>query len=126
MRFEGKELVDTGVVDEDVETAEGLSRCRDELADVSGVGQVGLHGDGFATGGLNALDEGFGGSGAAGVVDDNRGSVGGETLRDGRSYSFGGAGNESDFAMKICHLCLSLLRLVSRCAGVAGRCVAAS
>jgi hypothetical protein len=63
--FDRKELIDAGVVDEDVETAEGFSRRRDELADVGGVGQVGLDGHGFAAGGLNALGESFGVGGAA-------------------------------------------------------------
>jgi len=91
--FQGKELVHAGVVDEDVDTTEGLGCCGDEFGDVSGIGEVGLHGDCFAAGGLDAFDEGFGGLGAAGVVDDDGGSVCGETLGDGCTDSLGGAGD---------------------------------
>ena len=73
--FERKKLVDAGVVDEDVEAAKGLGRGGDELGDLGGIGKVGLHGDGLASGGLDAFDKGFSGSGAAGVVDDDGGAV---------------------------------------------------
>ena len=101
--FEREELVDAGVVDEDVEAAEGLGGLRYELGDLGRIGQVGLHGDGLASGGLYSLDEGFGGSSTARVVDHDGGSVGGETLGDGGAYSFGGAGYEGNFSLKIGH-----------------------
>src|SRR5258708_21777319 len=67
--FQWEELVDAGVVDEDVETAEGLDRRGDELGGLIWFGQIGLDGYGLAAFGLNALGERFGGGGAARVVD---------------------------------------------------------
>ena len=101
--FERKKFVDAGVVDEDVEAAKGFGRRGDELGDLGGIGQVGLHGNSLAGCGLNLLDKCLGGGGAAGVVDYHRGAVCGEALRNGRSYSFRGPGDECDFTLKIGH-----------------------
>ena len=46
--LERGELVDAGVVDEDVELAERLLRLGEEPPDVGLLGDVGLHGDGLA------------------------------------------------------------------------------
>lgn len=101
--FEWKELVDAGVVDKDVEAAESLGCRGDELAYFGRIGQIGLDGDGFTAGGLDPFDEGFSGSGAAGVVDDDGGAVRGQTLCDGCSYAFRGASYDCDFTFKIGH-----------------------
>src|SRR5260221_1088443 len=60
--FDGQELVDAGVVDQDVEVAEVLDGCVDEALSLSGLGHVAMDGDGFATGGRDGGDHSIGAS----------------------------------------------------------------
>ena len=103
MAAEGLEVVDAGVVDEDVELAEGVLGLGEEAGDVGGFGDVCLHGDGLAALGLDVGDDGVGAGLAAGVVDDDRGALGGEMLGDGGTDALGGACDHCDFACKIAH-----------------------
>ena len=49
--FDRRELVDAGVVDQDVEAAELLDGCVDDALRLGGLGDVAADGDGFAAGG---------------------------------------------------------------------------
>ena len=57
--FERAELIDAGVVDEDVDGAELLDDLADERTDGIGIGHVGLDGDGFAASLLDLGDDFF-------------------------------------------------------------------
>jgi hypothetical protein len=50
--FDGAELVDAGIVDQDADGSQFAGDFGDERADGFGIGQVGLDGDGLAAGGL--------------------------------------------------------------------------
>ena len=102
--FEGRELVDAGVVDQDVELAEGLDGGVDDGLRVGGLGDVSVDGDGLAAGLGDGVDDGVGAGLAGGVVDDDGGARGGEGLGDGGSDALGGAGNDGDFSCKFAHL----------------------
>ena len=78
--FEGAELVDAGVVDEDVELAVVLDGGVDDGLRVGGLGDVALDGDGFAAGLGDGVDDVVGTGFVGGVVDDDGGACGSERL----------------------------------------------
>src|SRR5271167_2095671 len=65
------ELVDAGVVDEDVEAAEVLDRRVDKALGLGGVGHIGAYGDGFATAGGDGGNYSIRASLAGGIIDDD-------------------------------------------------------
>ena len=67
------------------------------MLDFGGLGDVGLHGDGLASGGGDLRDDLVGAGLAGGVVDDDRRAFGGEVLGDGGADAFGGSGDDGDF-----------------------------
>ena len=80
--FQRLELIDAGVVDQDVEPAEGFFGFGEETADVGLIGEVGLHGDGLAAVALDLTHNAVGTVLARAVVDDDGGALGGEVQRD--------------------------------------------
>ena len=67
--FNGSELIDAGVVDEDVEAAIVLDGCVDDALRFSGLGDVSADSDGFAAGCGDGGDDDVGTSLAGGIVD---------------------------------------------------------
>ena len=102
--LDGGELVDAGVVDENVETAEVLDGRVDDALGFGGLGDVAADGDGLATGGGDGGDDGFGAGLAGGVVDDDGCAFGGERLGDGGADTLGCAGDDCDFACELAHI----------------------
>jgi hypothetical protein len=86
-----------GVVDDDVEAAEGLFGLGEKPGDVGGFADIGLDGEGLAAGGGDAGDDLRGGGGVARVVDDDGRAFGGEAGGDGGADAAGGTGDEGDF-----------------------------
>src|SRR5437879_12834009 len=70
--FERRGLVNSGVVDEDVEPAECPLRLGEETLDVCLLRDVCLHRNGLAASAYNLRDQVVGALLARGVVDDNR------------------------------------------------------
>ena len=92
----GRELIDAGVVDEDVEPAEGLFGFGEETVDVGLFGDVALDGDGFAALGGDFGDDFVRAGLAGGVIDDDGGAFGARCFGDGSADAFGGAGDDCD------------------------------
>ncbi len=87
-----------GVVDEDVDVAEGGLGFGEELLGAGGGGEVGLEGVGAASGGG---DGGGGvGGGAAVAVDGDGGSGLRERGGDGGAETSGGSGDEGGFIVE--------------------------
>ena len=103
--LDGRELVDAGVVDEDVEAAEVLDGGVDDALGLGGLGDVAADGDGLAAGGGDGGDDGVGAGLAGGVVDDDGGAFGGERFGDGGADALGCAGDDCDFACELAHNC---------------------
>ena len=76
----------------------------DETLRLGGLGDIALHGDGFATGGCDGGDHGVRAGLAGGVVDDDGGAFGGERLGDGGADTLGCAGDDCDFTCKFAHM----------------------
>ena len=102
--FDGGELVDAGVVDEDVEAAEVLDGGVDDALGFGGLGDVATDGDGLATGGGDGDDDGVRAGLAGGVVDDDGGAFGGERFGDGGSDTLGCASDDCDFTCELAHI----------------------
>jgi hypothetical protein len=112
--LDGGELVDAGVVDEDVEAAVVLDgRVDDALGFRGGLGDVAAHGDGLAAGRGDGGDNGVRAGLAGGVVDDDGCAFRGERLGDGGSDALGCAGDDCDFACELAHVRF-LSRLLQR------------
>jgi hypothetical protein len=73
-----QELVDAGVVDEDVEVAELLDSCVDDALSPGGLRDIATDGDGFATRGGDGRNHLIRTSLAGGIVDDDGGALSGE------------------------------------------------
>ena len=104
---EGREGVDAGVVDEDVEAAVRLFGLGEEFGDVGLPGDVALDGDGLAACGGDVGDDLVGSGLAGGVVDDDAGAGGGEGLGDAGSDALGRAGDDCYLIGELAHLYLS-------------------
>ena len=90
------EDTETGIVDEDVEAAEGVVNGFEERADLVGAADIGGMAEDFAASaefGAGALD-GFFGSAA----ESNGGALVQQAFDDGPADSAGAAGDERDFA----------------------------
>ncbi len=96
--IERAEFEDASVVDEDVELAEGLLRLGEEALDVSGFGNIGLDGDGFASARGDSGDNVFCAFAAGCVVDDDGCAFFGEFPRDGCADALRCSGDDGDFA----------------------------
>src|SRR5689334_412226 len=92
--FEREEFVDAGIVDEDVEPAEGLLRFCEEPANVCFVREVRLNGDCLAAIAIDLADDAIRALFAGAIVDDHRSSLGGQMQRDGSPDSLGSPGHD--------------------------------
>ena len=107
--FEGLEIVDAGVVHQNVHLAVGGFGLGEESRDVGGFGDVGLHGDGFAALGCDVLHNGVGAGFAAGVIDDDGSAFGCQMFGDGGADSLGGSGNYRYFSSEFAHFLFPLI-----------------
>src|SRR5260221_8678595 len=101
--LERRELVDAGVVDQDIEPAIRLLGFGKEPLDVVRLGDIGLNGECFAALLLNAFDDGVRASLAACVIDYDRRALRRQMLGNGRSDSLGGSRNDSYFVLQLAH-----------------------
>ena len=101
------ELVEPGVVDEDVDRAERLDGLGHHRFHIAGVGEIAMDGDGFAALAGDRSHHALGRLLAGAVVDGNRGTLGGEADRDLGADTLGCAGYQRHFAFKsLGHLAL--------------------
>ncbi|MGY4431481.1 hypothetical protein ACVWWO_003958 [Bradyrhizobium sp. F1.13.1] len=98
--LERRELVNAGVVDEDVDGAERLHGLGDNVFHIFGFGQIALDGDGFATLGDDGGDHAVRSLLAGAVVDGDRRTLGREPGRDFGTDAFGCAGHERNFSFE--------------------------
>jgi hypothetical protein len=101
---------DARVVDDDVELAERVDRLLDELAGLLEVGDVGVVGNGRATGLLDQRDRVVGGPAgaltayrAAQVVDDHLGALAGQLHCVSTADAVSGTGDDRDLAVEQTH-----------------------
>jgi hypothetical protein len=92
------ELIDAGVVHQDVEPAKLFGSFGEQSIDVFFFGYVGLNGDGTTSAGDDSGDDAIGAIPARGIVDDDRGAVSGQMRGDGGADAFGGARDNGNFA----------------------------
>ena len=98
------ELVNAGVVDEDVEAAKVFDGCVDDALRFGGLGDVAPHGDSLAAGRGDGGDDGVRAGLAGGVIDDDGCAFRGEGFGDGGADAFGCAGDDCDFACEFAHM----------------------
>ena len=96
--FSSGEIVDAGVVDQDVELAERLFGFGEESLDFGRFGDVGLHGDGLAAFFVDVGDDAVRAFLAGAVVDDDGRAFGGQLFGDRGADAFGCPGDDGDFA----------------------------
>jgi hypothetical protein len=85
--FDRSELIDSGVVDKDVEAAEGGVGLSEEPLHVGGIGDIPLDRDCFAALAGDAIDNAVSVVFAGDVIDDDGSSLLGKALCDRRSDS---------------------------------------
>ncbi len=96
---------DTGVVDEDIEPAEMLDGCGDELPYVSRVRKIRLDHEATTARCFDGAQRFLRSTGGTVVVDDYIRALLGETFGDCAADALAAAGDESDFACES-HMCL--------------------
>jgi hypothetical protein len=101
--FQRRELVDAGVVDQDVHAAERLLGLVEQTGDVGALGHVALDGDGLAAGGGDLGHHLVGALAAGGVVDRHGRALGGQGLGDGGPDALRRAGHDGGLACKLAH-----------------------
>jgi hypothetical protein len=104
--FERQEFVNTGVVDQDVETTKCLLRLSKQAFDVRLFRHVGLHRNGFSAFRRDFGDDGVSARLAGRIVDDNSRARVGQMLGDRGADAFGRARDDSDFAGEYWGLCV--------------------
>ena len=87
-RFEGRELVNAGVIHQNVQLSIRSLGLGEEARDVPRFGDVGLDGDGLAAFLSDARDHGIGAGLAGGVIDNDRRAFRSEMLSDRSADSF--------------------------------------
>ena len=107
----GAKLIDAGVVDEDVDLAEGLFGFGEEALCVRCLGDIALYGNGFAALGGDVRNDLVRACLAGCIVDDDLGAGGSEVAGDLRTDALGRASNDGDLTLKLAHgavlLCLT-------------------
>jgi hypothetical protein len=98
--IQGCELVEPGIVDEDVDRTERLHGRGHDFFHIAGVGEIAVHGSGFAALGGDRCDHALGRRFAGAVVDGDRRTLGGEANRDLGADTLGCAGYQRHFAFK--------------------------
>src|SRR5213078_5360447 len=90
-------VVNPGVIDENIDTAEGGYGFGEKAIDIGFLRDVRLHGDGFAACAGDVSDDAIRAFFAGGIIDDD-GSTGlTKVCRNGGADTFGGAGDDGDF-----------------------------
>jgi hypothetical protein len=105
--LERGELVDTRVVDEDIDRTERLHRLRDDVLHVLRLGQIAMNRDGFAPLGGDGGDHPVGGLLARAVIDGNRRALGRKPGGDFGTYAFGCACYQRNLAFESLGHCIS-------------------
>ena len=78
---------DAGIVDDDIDSAKAFFRFVEKRGDFRRNGNIGLYGHSPPARGSDFLDDIFGVSGVAGVVDDDSETVRSEAFGDGGANS---------------------------------------
>ena len=97
------ESEDAGIVDEDVEPAEGVLRRLEQALHVRALRDVGLDRDRLAAVLQDRRDDLVRAALARGVVDDDRGAFRRQLLGDLSADAFGGAGDDGDLSAELFH-----------------------
>src|SRR4029453_1754940 len=105
--LERGELVDARVVDQDVETTEGLPRLGEEPIDLLLLRHVGLHRDGLTTTASDVGDHAVGTLLAGGIVDDDGGAGLGPMPGGGGADPPGGPGDVGHLVAELAHVAIS-------------------
>src|SRR5271154_3314233 len=108
--FYRSELVDPGVINENVKLAVSLLGFREEFTDFRLLGDVGPDSDGFAALCFDVGDDAVRALFTAGIVDDYLCAFCGKMLRNRCANAFGCARNDGDFSFEFAHGLLSFSR----------------
>src|SRR4051812_8475663 len=103
-RFERVELVDSRVVDQNVDFAERLVRLLEQALYVFRLRDITLDGDSLAAIAGNLVYHAVSTSLAGGVVHHDGRALSAQRLRDASANTLGGAGHDSDLAAQLAHL----------------------
>src|SRR6516164_412945 len=106
--LERGELVDAGVVDQNVQPAEDRLRLREETPDLRRSRYVCLDGDGPSALACDLGDHTVGAVLAGGIVDDNRGALSRQLLGDGGADLLGRADDNRHGVLALAHVLASL------------------
>ena len=98
--FQRRELVNAGVVYENIEFVEFLFGGGEEVLNLCGLGEIDADGDRTATFFLDFVDNFIRARFAGRVVHDDCGAVGGQVLGDSGADPFRGSGDDRDFPGK--------------------------
>ncbi len=99
--FQRLEIVDAGVVHQDIQFVVCLFRFREQLLHFGGPGKIRLDADGLAAVLLDAGHDALGPFFAGAVVNDDRRTFGGELFGDFGADAFGCPGDDGDFASEL-------------------------
>src|SRR5262245_18568179 len=99
--FEWREIVDSRVIDENVELVKGLFRFNKEALDLGRLGESGLDSDSLATFALDLLYDTVRALFAGGIIDDNGSTFCRQMAGDGCADALGRTGNDRHFALKL-------------------------
>ena len=101
--FQRREIVNSRIVDQDVEATERLLGFREECLNFRLFRNIGFHRDGLATVLRDLRDDGFRAFLAGRIIDDHRGAFRGEMLGDGGANAFGCSGDDCNFSFDFFH-----------------------
>ena len=108
--FQRRELIDAGIVDQNVELAIGFARFREEMLDISGFSDIALDRDGLAALGSDGRDRFVSAFLAGSVIDDDLRAFRRQMLGDGRANALGCTSDDRDFSFEF-HNHVNLLAL---------------
>jgi hypothetical protein len=109
--FERRELVDAGIVHQDVERAERLLRLGEQALDVRLSRDIGLHRNGLAALAGDLGHHAVGAVLAGGVVDDDRRAFIRQMLGDGGANPLGCPGHDRHLVRELAHVLVPHVRL---------------
>ena len=98
-----RELINGGVVDENVEVAEGLFGFGEDVFHVLDFADIAVDGDGLAAGLHDLGDDAIRALLVGGVIDDDRGALDAESLGDAGTDALGSARDHCDFIAELAH-----------------------
>jgi hypothetical protein len=100
---DGREAVDAGVVDQDVDLAVGLLGFGEEALDLGDFGDIALHSDGLSTFRGDVGDNLIRALAAGCIVDDDFGAGGSKVAGNLCADALGRAGDDGDLPLKLAH-----------------------